>query len=269
MFAVYFDDSGTHTESDVAIAACYIGTLDRWELLASDWDSAMKAEGFTKFGMADILGGKGEFRNWSDTKRDRLIRRLITDICCRASIGVCVSVPKVAYDNAIQGKIRGRFGKFHYTFAVRSCLTQIKGWRERHGITGPMQYVFDRMSQGKGEIIEALEYHLSTGRAQLSGLEREGYSFQDKAGLPPLQAADILAHETYRCAVNELITPGSISDHYFGRLVEGGMIAKYWTEGKLVGVRDSVSEKYDALGDWPEPLTNAKGPQLKVKNVPA
>ena len=157
--------------------------------------------------MADILGGRGEFRGWSKTERERLIERLIANVRCRASIGISVSVPKIAYDRAVQGRIRERFGKFHYTFAVRSWLTQIKLWREIHGITGPMQYVFDQMSQGKGEIIAALEYHVSTGRAQLSGLESGGYSFQSKAGLPPLQAADILAHETYRCATNELIAP--------------------------------------------------------------
>jgi hypothetical protein len=266
MFSVYFDDSGTHSESDIALAACYIGTLDRWERLVEDWDAARLDEGFETFGMADILGGKGEFRGWDKEKRKRLIERLIMNIRCRASIGISVSVPKLAYDKAIQGRIRGRFGKFHYTFAVRSCLTQIKGWRERHGVTGPMQYVFDMMSQGKGEIIEALEYHISTGRAALSGLEPEGYSFQSKKGLPPLQAADILAHETYRCSVNELIAPGSLPGHYFGELIKGGMIAKYWSEEMLAGVRDSVSGKYDALGDWPEPLTNAKGPELKVKD---
>lgn len=268
MFSVYFDDSGTHLESDVAIAACYIGTLDRWERLVDDWEAAKEVEGFTVFGMADILGGRDEFRGWSGNKRDRLIRRLIAGIRCRASIGISISVPKVSYDRAIQGRIRGRFGKFHYTFAVRSCLTQIKGWREQHGIVEPMQYVFDIMSQGKGEIVEALEYHISTGRAALSGLEPGGYSFQSKKGSPPLQAADILAHETYRCAINELIAPGTVPSHYFGELIKGGLIKKYWTEELLASVRDSVSAKYDALGEWPEPLTNAKGPQLKVPNGP-
>ena len=216
--------------------------------------------------MADILGGKGEFRGWSKDKRKRLIERLIATIRCRVSIGVSVSVPKIAYDRAVQGKIRDRFGKFHYTFAVRSCLTRIKLWRETHGITGPMQYVFDQMSQGKGEIIAALEYHISTGRAQLAGLDSGGYSFQSKIGLPPLQAADILAHETYRYATNKLIAPGSIPENYFGQLVKGGLIVKYWTEELLIQVGNNVARQYDELGEWPTALTNAKGPQLKVKD---
>jgi hypothetical protein len=264
-FSLYFDDSGTHPESDVAIAACYIGRLESWERLVDDWKLARQVEAFTVFGMADILGGKNEFRGWGEARRDRLIRRLITITRCRADIGVAVAVPKVAYDKVIQGKIRDRFGKFHYTFAVRSCLTQIKGWRERHGITAPIQYVFDQMSEGKGEITAALDYHIGTGRAALSGLERGGYSFRSKRGSEPLQAADILAHETYRCAVNELIAPGSIPNHYFGELNKGSVIAKHWTEEMLTGVRDSVTRQYDELGEWPEPLTNAKGPQLKVR----
>ena len=266
MFSVYFDDSGTHEESDIAIAACYVGTLDRWARLTEDWEEARRVEGFQTFGMADILGGNREFRGWKKVKRIRLINRLVTNIRCRASISISISVPKIAYDRAIQGKIRDRFGKFHYTFAVRSCLTQIKGWREKHGITGPMQYVFDQMSQGKGEIIAALEYHIASGRAQLSGLERGGYSFQSKVALPPLQAADILAHETFRCAKNELIAPGSEPDHYLGKLIVGGLIKKYWTEELLVRTRDNIARQYDELGKWPRALTNAKGPQLKVKD---
>jgi hypothetical protein len=78
--------------------------------------------------------------------------------------------PEIAYDRAVQGRIRDRFGKFHYTLAVRSCRTQIKRWREIRNITGQMQYVFDAMSQGKCEIIAALEYHDASGRAQLCGL---------------------------------------------------------------------------------------------------
>ncbi len=151
LFSVYFDDSGTHTESEVAVAVCYISTADRWERLIDDWEEAKRCEQFTTFGMADVLGEKGEFRRWDEGKRNHLIRRLISSIHCRTHIGISISVPKLAYDTVIQGKVRGRFGKFHYTFAVRSCLAQIKLWRERHRITGPMQYVFDRMSHGKGE----------------------------------------------------------------------------------------------------------------------
>jgi hypothetical protein len=131
-----------------------------------------------------------------------------------------------------------------------------------------MQYVFDRMSHGKGEIISAIEYHIASGRASLSGLESGGYSFQSKVGLPPLQAADILAHETYRGSVNELIAPGSIPNHYLGQLADGGLIKKYWTEELLSRVGNNVARQYDELGKWPQPLTNAKGPQLKVENEP-
>src|SRR5690349_14923735 len=84
MFTVYFDDSGTHPESNIAVAACYVGTCDQWTCLVRDWEAAQADEGFDVFGMADILNGAREFRQWSEDKRDRVIRRLITIARVRA-----------------------------------------------------------------------------------------------------------------------------------------------------------------------------------------
>jgi len=135
MFTVYFDDSGTHLESNVAVAACYVGTDDQWACLARDWETAQVSEGFKVFGMADILNGKGEYRSWSAEKRDRLIRRLITITRIRARKGFSVAVVKSDYDSEITGRLRGKAGKFHYSFAVRGCrVPRARGWRVGLGV---------------------------------------------------------------------------------------------------------------------------------------
>jgi hypothetical protein len=38
MFTFYCDDSGTHSASDVAIAGCYIATVEQWGELKRNWD---------------------------------------------------------------------------------------------------------------------------------------------------------------------------------------------------------------------------------------
>jgi hypothetical protein len=82
MFTLYFDDSGTHAKSEVAVAGCYIATVEQWS----------------------------EFkRNWQEAN------------------------------------VREHFG----TFAVRLCTAMVDRWRKRNKHTGPIQYVFDRMSKGK------------------------------------------------------------------------------------------------------------------------
>lgn len=263
MFAVYFDDSGTHTESDVAVAACYVGDCEQWKRFEDDWERARKSEGFDVFGMADILGGKKEYRGWPQEKRDHLIRKLITISRIRSRYAMAASVIKKDYDAIIRDDLRGRMGKFHYSFAVRSCMIFLKNWRYQYGITGPIQYVFDRMAQGKGEIEAILDDVIAKGHGEKFGLEAGGYSFQNKVALFPLQAADILAHETYRCTLNEVVSKNSVPEHYMGELAKGPMTRKYWSVERLNQVRDDNYRKFEELGYWGPPFTNAKGPKLK------
>jgi len=80
-------------------------------------------------------------------------------------------------------------------------MGKILKWRMRHNYRGPIQYVFDRMSKGTGEIGAAFEMALEEGddRAMFEhGIFKDGWSFQDKAVVLPLQGADILAWESLR-----------------------------------------------------------------------
>jgi hypothetical protein len=260
MFAIYFDDSGTHSESDIAVAACYVGDCEQWKCLERDWENARKAEGFKVFGMADVLGGNGEYRTWPDDKRDRLIRRLITVARIRARIGYSYSVIKSEYDAEITDKLREKVGKFHYTFMVRNCLNALRKWRSENQITGPMQYVFDRMGKGKGEIEAVLDELVRDGDAEQFGIDKGGYSFQSKEGLAPLQAVDILAHESYR-HMRHILSPTPNDDDYMPELSSGPLETKYWRTEHLKTFAEGCTRAFAERG-WGEPLTPAKGPKL-------
>src|ERR1700726_4368789 len=116
MFVVYFDDSGTHPASDVAVAACYVGDSEQWRYPEKDWEDARKTEGFKAFGTADILGGKEGFRAWPKDKRERLILRLIAMTRLRVRSGFAYCVIKSDYDAEITDKLRDKVGRFHYSF---------------------------------------------------------------------------------------------------------------------------------------------------------
>jgi hypothetical protein len=264
MFVLYFDDSGTHAESAVAVAACYVASFDQWAKLESDWKRAQEDEGFDVFGMADILNGNGGFRLWPKEKRNRLIKRLITITRTRARIGFGVSVIKDEYDRIIcDENLRGRFGKFHYTFAVRSCMVRLLKWRRHYKIAEPIRYVFDRMAHGKGEIEGLLDETIDRGFGVHFGLEVGGYSFRSKKGLPPLQAVDILAHEVYRTTIHEIVKPGSIPNTYMKNLHESPLDLKYWSVRGLEHIRDQNLKHFEELGYWFPPLTKAKGPKQR------
>jgi hypothetical protein len=69
----------------------------------------------------------------------------------------------VTTEEVLPDDVRPRIGKNHYTFAIRMCVAFIEKWRQRYEYREPMQYVFDRLSKGKGDIDDALSIAASGG----------------------------------------------------------------------------------------------------------
>jgi hypothetical protein len=204
MFTLYCDDSGTHAQSPIAVAACFIAPVLQWEHFVKDWNDANDAENFDVFHMADFVAHKEQFAlpEWQDEqKRARTLQRLISIINIRRHYAIAAAVEKIALDKEMPQHFTEGYalGKNHYTFAMRMCLGKVLKWRKRHGHTEPIQYIFDEMSKGKGEINAVFERVLSEGAEQMQafGVAKGGWSFQSKSAVLPLQAADILAWESY------------------------------------------------------------------------
>jgi Protein of unknown function (DUF3800) len=206
MFTFYCDDSGTHPESDVAVAGAYIATAEQWAELKRNWDETNRRERFGVFHMADFVARQQQFAlpEWKDEgKRERTIGALIGAIKTRVRYGIAGVVEKSAYDELVPADLRKRLGKNHYTFALRQCIAALEKWRRSYGHTDPIQYVFDRLPKGQGrtaEINSVFQIMESGGEDAMAryGLEAGGWSFQDKTDVVQLQAADIWAYENLR-----------------------------------------------------------------------
>jgi hypothetical protein len=215
MFTLYCDDSGTHAQSDIAVAACYISTTEQWTEFSRNWNEVNARENFDVFHMADFVARKAQFAapEWSDqAKRDRTLRALINVIKTRVRIGFSAVVVKSAYDDVIVGgKLREKFGDSHYAFAVRLCTALVDSWRKKYRYNAPVEYVFDRLSKGRGDINAIFEKLLLGGEVALRqyGVYESCWSFQDKSQILQLQAADIWAWENYRYMRNCVIPTGT------------------------------------------------------------
>lgn len=200
-FTLYVDDSGTHSQSPVAVAACFLSDGWRWDRFNGEWEDARQHpnEGFNVFHMADFVARQKEFKGWPDDKADRVMNRLM-DIIERCTLAAFVSaVVKDDYDQIVTGRLREKLGGYHYTFAVQSCLAHISEWKATHVYgSGSVEYIFDRMSEGKREIVGLMDDLSKHELGQYVGLEPGGYSFENKADVLPLQSADILAWNGHR-----------------------------------------------------------------------
>ena len=82
-------------------------------------------------------------------------------------------------------------------------------WRQKYGYQEKIDYVFDRMTKGKGEIDRTFEVALERGEkaTKAFGMSKSCWTFGDKSEIKLLQAADILAWETYRHMTNVDLRP--------------------------------------------------------------
>lgn len=200
-FMVHFDDSGTHPGSHIAVAACFVSTIEQWKAFEADWKKTEMEEGFNVFHMAEFAAGVAQFEGWSDGKRRRVLRRLWQIIDAHVYAGFSVGVQKPDYDQVITNGFRKYCGKYHYTFVVRLCCNYLRRYRRIYFPDSSFQYVFDWMGKGKGEIQGVLDAaRLASAReVALLGVDVfQGHSFQKRSVVVPLQSADILAWACYQ-----------------------------------------------------------------------
>lgn len=208
MYEVYFDDSGTHTESPLAIAACYISTKNGWRQFVDAWNEIRSSEGFEEFHMADFAAyhdkSKKPFCDWDHIKRKRVYRRIAQAVNENKRIGIAIAIPQQVFNRVVPElpeRLKLRFGTYPYTAAVKWLMGSIKRWRERYSITLPMQYVFDQMTDPKAKAELTILWDAATAKGSENelwskwyGIESpNGYGFQDKRVFLPLHAPDILA----------------------------------------------------------------------------
>lgn len=249
-FTVHFDDSGTAPDQQIALAACYLGTVEQWREFNRNWADASEEEGFGTFHMAEFAAGEKQFKNWSIEKKKHVLDRLCNIITTRARCGFATAVAKSDYDEIVTGHFRRYCGGFHYTFAIRQTVGRVAMWRTRYSPKSSMRYVFDWMESGlpaRREIEYLLDAAVTTSEFQKKRIGvavLKGYSFERKSSILPLQAADILAWTVYQkmqnrmsnrplCweatqAYESLKRQGSLDDGYFIR-----DNLKRWAEAEL------------------------------------
>lgn len=208
MLYVAADESHDEKRQHVLTMAGILGPKMSWNYWWVAWNKALADEGVNVFHAVHCEQGNGEFRGWSRDRRAAFQRRLIEiTIDARWPLsGYSVSLPIPAH-----ASLRSRF---------RKLITFDKGSSVNGPLDDPWFLALQLLPVTVGEDpnIVALppdervgfvfdQHHLGArGRAIYLGVIRPakykdrfaGISFQDKAKWVPLQAADLLAYETFR-----------------------------------------------------------------------
>jgi hypothetical protein len=254
LIKAYFDDSGTDLKSAVAVAACYISDVRRWDLFEAEWKSVLSDAGISECGfhMADFVARKPPFDAWEEAKRDYVLKSLVSAIGLHALDGMVTAVIKSDYDRFVTGKLREKLGEYHYTFAVQSCLDFVEKWRGLNS-KEPIQFIFDQMGKGRGEINDLFGSLIEHKIAERFGVEPCGWSFQNRRFVVQLQAPDILAWEANKYMKENQFTDKEARKSFESLMKQVQTETRFFDSTTLPDFVADATAKYEAT-NWGGPL---------------
>jgi len=194
MLTAYFDESGTHRESKITAIAGFIGDAETWGSVTSDWHAALAKYNVDSFHMAPCEAGRGEFATANRETRLRLPDEL-SDLLCRDDLfGFGVGVVNEDWQSVVKGAFLERFPT-PYSLCFEGCIQQLLAWMGKYNAVEPVRLVFAEQNEYRDR---AKEVHENYRRDSRYGAILQSFTFEQAKQSPPLQAADMLAYETYR-----------------------------------------------------------------------
>jgi hypothetical protein len=248
----YFDESGDQRQERALVIAGYVAPEQSWRTLRRRWTSLLENFGIREFHAVDCEHGRGEFLGMSPRRRQAIHRNFVGLLSGQIEgiIGVFKTVMLEPYT-----RLRPRFKELRqlppglpingslddpyflaFQLAVETAAVlpavaslptheKIEFVFDRHGrLGGRVKHLFDSI---RGDA--TLGYPARLGDMQMIA----------RAGVPGLQAADLLAYEAYRFSDNRITGESRPPRWQFSQLSKRVAQPGYLDEGALLTLLES------------------------------
>ncbi|MGH7193684.1 MAG: hypothetical protein ACREJM_09145 [Candidatus Saccharimonadales bacterium] len=204
MLRAYFDDSGTHQNSDVILIGGLIGTREQWDKFEAAW-AAKLAEPLPskprlrRFHLSECNACDGDFAAYSRAESDAVIHDFRQIIIDAKLIGTALAIDRRAWNEFIVGdSLLRNFGD-PVAACVERCLVECLAIAGAHPEGDFVSVWFDRSI--KSPLVQEIadRFMRPLLRPRISTV-----LFGSVADLLPLQGADIVATESYWQAIEWL-----------------------------------------------------------------
>lgn len=194
-YTVYCDASGHPADNSILIVSGFVSTADKWSRFEAQWTQLLEKFHVPSLHMKEFTQCRGQFGGWdSNRQKDFLVQAIPiikTNTNKSFSAGVVVQDLKRLHDEYhIPSDLEFRSP---YGWCAMTLCTRVIAWMERNlKPHDPVQFVFEDGDKDRGKFL-------------IRAKEAFGFSptFADKRTCVPLQAADLLAWEHRRFAVDK------------------------------------------------------------------
>ncbi|MGB2731183.1 MAG: DUF3800 domain-containing protein [Methylovirgula sp.] len=243
MLNSYFDDSGTHDDSEIVVVAGIFGTEGQLRGLDCNWkrhlvrpleDIGRLRRPLRRFHMYDCQAACGEFTGWERPEIDYFCRQLRKVIIESGVSGYICAVARKDWDELVKDDIRAIMGSAEGN-CIRNCFVRTIQWAQHNTFDPQMTFVFDSrpsaVVRDAKVVCDAFQRHIEEPAVV-------GIAFLSSYKILPLQAADMLAWEAYQYA-NDLLLKGDTAPQRAGYAELASNMS--WA-GAQIATRDAIQK---------------------------
>ena len=246
MFKAYFDESGTHSASNITSIAGYVASKDVWVELEKAWQGEiglLADKGVKTFHMTDAILGNGEYALVDEFHRMAHIKRLSVLLRDADIHAIGVWADNNAWDAFVQDAAFLRAFPSPYDLCFEHIVRWLRGWSKRNAGGEPVAPMFawhPEYSRRTSALYGAQSWY----RDVLGAL-----AFDYPARVPALQTADFVAnqvrHDADRVQYDEItIANMGVTLAFENATAKNGMhmIRGYHNESALLGTIKRFNE---------------------------
>jgi hypothetical protein len=271
MLTAYFDDSGTHSSSDIVCWAGLFGNQFQWASFDQDWkkrlhESLPGRDPINKFHMYDCQNALNEYSGWKRHEIDFFCDELGRVIVKNGLYGYALGIARKEWDAEVQGDRRRVLGDAE-AYCVANCFLMAERWATRCAPHDKqLAFVFDKREHRIAKMEAVFDIFEKENKRQKLNLlnprtpDLVSLTFSLSSKFRPLQGADLFAWEYYQNCKDVLTGGPDVPERsQFRRLIKqsGRMIGAIADPKTLKGLanRDTKDDYAELLkhapANWP------------------